>query len=83
MLLSLTLSATKMRLGFRRRICVRFNEVLSDTYTRHFIVKLVDTRGKWRNIFVEDTRASQGRLHKKGKGGKVYPKVTNDMISML
>ena len=63
-------SATKMRLGFRRRICVRFNEVLSDTYTRHFIVKLVDTRGKWRNIFVEDTRASQGRLHKKGKGAK-------------
>ena len=37
-------SATKMRLGFRRRICVRFNEVLSDTYTRHFFVKLVDTR---------------------------------------
>ena len=72
-----------MRLGFRRRICVRFSEVLSDTYTRHFFVKLVDTRGKRRNIFVEDTRASQGRLHKKGKGGKVYPKVTNDMISML
>ena len=72
-----------MRLGFRRRICVRFNEVLSDTYTKHFFVKLVDTRGKWRNIFFEDTRASQGRLHKKGQGGKVYPKVTSDMISML
>ena len=72
-----------MRLGIRRRTCVRFNEVLSDTYTRHFFVKLVDTRGKWRNIFVEDTRATQGRLHKKGQGGKIYPKVTNDMISML
>ena len=72
-----------MRLGFRRRICVRFNEVLSDTYTRHFIVKLVDTRGKLRNIFVADTRATQGSLHKKGQGGKIYPKVTNDMISML
>ena len=59
-----------MRLGFRRRICVRFNEVLSDTYMRHFFVKLVDKRGKWRNIFVEDTRASQGRLHMKGKGAK-------------
>ena len=33
--------------------------------------------------FVEDTRASQGRLHKKVQGGKIYPKVTNDMISML
>ena len=76
-------SATKMRLGFRRRICVRFNDVLSDTYTRHFFVKLVDTRGKLRNIFVEDARATQGRLHKKGQGGKIYSKVTNDMISML
>ena len=70
-----------MRRGFRRGICVRFNEVLSDTYTKHFFV--VDTRGKWRSIFVEDTRATQGRLHKKGQGGKIYPKVTNDMISML
>ena len=75
-------SATKMRRGFRRRICVRFNEVLSDTYTRHFIVKLVDTRGKWRNFFVEDTRATQGPLQKKGQEGKIYPKVTTDMISM-
>ena len=57
-----------MRRGFRRRVCVRFNEVLSDTYTRHFIVKLVDTRGKWRNFFVEDTRATQGPLQKKGQG---------------
>ena len=72
-----------MRLGFRRRICVRFNEVLSDTYTKHYIVKLAHTKGKWRNIFVEDTRATQGRLHKKGQGGKIYSKVTNDMISML
>ena len=62
--------ATKMRRGFRRRICVRFNEVLSDTYTRHFIVKLVDTRGKWRNFFVEDTRAAQGPLQTKGQGAK-------------
>ena len=59
-----------MRLGFRRRICVRFNEVLSDTYTRHSIVKLVDTKGKWRNIFVEDTRATQGPLQKKGQGAQ-------------
>ena len=56
---------------------------MSDTYTRQFFVKLVDTGGKWRNIFVEDTRATQGRLHKKGQGGKIYSKVTNDMISML
>ena len=57
-----------MRLGFRRRISVRFNEVLSDTYTRHFIVKLVHTKGKWRNVFVEDTRATQGPLQRKGQG---------------
>ena len=57
-------------LGLRRRICVRFNEVLSDTYRRHFIVKLVDTRGKWRNFFDDDTRATQGPLQKKGQGAK-------------
>ena len=74
-------SATKIRLGFMRRICVRCNEVLSDTYTRQFIVKLVDARGKWPNIFVEDTRATQGCLHKKGQGGKIYTKVTKDMTS--
>ena len=61
-----------MRLGFRRRICVRFNEVLSDTYTRHFIVKLVHTKVKWRNIFVEDTRATQGPLQKKGQGQNLF-----------
>ena len=59
------------------------NEVLSDTYTKHFVVKLVHTKGKWRNIYVQDTRATQERPHKKGQWGKIYPKVTNDLISML
>ena len=49
---------------------------------RNFIVKLADTRGKWRNIFVEDTRATQGPLQKKGQKGRIYPKVITDMISL-
>ena len=63
-------SATKMGLGFRRQICVRSNEVLSDTYTRHFIVKVVHTKGTWQNIFVEDTGATQGHLQNKRQGVK-------------
>ena len=31
-----------MHLRFRRRMCARFNKVLSDTYMRHFTVKFVD-----------------------------------------
>ena len=43
---------------------------------RHLLVRRVDTKGKWRNIFFD-------KYPCKRKGwGKIYPKVTTDMISM-
>ena len=45
-------------------------DLLSGTYRRHFFVKLVDTRGKWRNIFVEVPGLVRDACIRNGRGAK-------------